>query len=107
MLKRTLTLFIVCLSPFGAWSEIAPVQTELATIEKKIEVLKERLHQDRLTEMDEEVKGQGYMIGNWNAYGKELELIQKQEAVDKQIEVELKQLEQRRAELLKQTQKTN
>ena len=106
MFTRKILLALFCLSPFGVWSE-TPAQTELSVIEKRIEVLKERLHQDRLTELDEEVKGQKYMIGNWDAYGNELEHIHKQKEADKKIESELKQLEQRRAELLKQTKKND
>lgn len=104
MFNRKIIFALFCLFPFAAWSENSE-QTELSAIEKRIQAIKVGLHHDRLTELDEEVKGQKYMIGNWDTYGNELERIHKQKEADKQIESELKQLEQRRADLLKQTQK--
>lgn len=92
---------VFCLLPLLTLAETSSVQGELAEINLEILALKKHLHHDRLEEMKEEVTGQGLMIADWEAYARELELIRQQELEDKQIEAQIKKLEERKAQLLK------
>lgn len=91
---------ICCFFPFGGWSQAMPDEAELDIIEKKIQVLKESLHQDQLKEMKEEVKGQKFMIADWKSYAQELEKIRKQEKEDEEIRLQIKKMEERKARLI-------
>jgi hypothetical protein len=95
-----------CFHSLWAWAENPSPYNELSAIEQQIHVLKERWHQINLLEMKEEVKGQGLMIADWEAYSQELQLIRQQEHEDHQIELKIKKLEERKAELLKKQQQT-
>jgi hypothetical protein len=77
-------------------------QSELKMVEEEIRALKKRLHQDQLREMKEEVGGQGLMIADWDAYAQELQLVRKQEEEDNHIQMQIQNLELRKAQLLKQ-----
>ncbi len=99
--------WIYCFLPFYGWSEMTSSSTELNRIEKDIQVLKDRLHQEQLKEVKEEVKGQELMIADWNAYAQELELIHRQQEENKQIQIQIQKLEERKAYLIKQPTKIN
>lgn len=78
-------------------------QSELNSIEHRIQVIESHLEKDRLGEMREEVKGQGYMIADWNAYSNELEKIRQNRDEQKQMELEKQTLQDKRKDLLRQT----
>lgn len=99
-------LCVICILPLSTWAETAFEQSELVAIEHEILALKVRLHRDRLKELKEEVKGQGLMIADWEAYAHELELIREQKKEDNQLELQIKKLEERKAQLHKKQLKT-
>lgn len=95
-------LCLCCFLPFFSWSETPSVQNELETVEEEIQALKESLSQERLVETNEEVKGQEEMIADWDAYAQTLERVRKQEEKDRQIQAQIQQLENRKAQLIQQ-----
>lgn len=78
---------------------------ELLLIEQKIKILKERLHESNLQEMVEETEGQKFMLGDWEAYSKQLTDIRKQNEEEHKIELEIERLEKRKIELEKRVGK--
>jgi queuine/archaeosine tRNA-ribosyltransferase len=106
MNKWILSFF--CIVPFWTSAELlsSSEQNELSTINHEILALKKKLHHDHLLEMKEEVKGQGLLIGNWEAYSHELELIRQQKEEDDLIELQIKKLEERKAQLLNKEQQS-
>ena len=66
-------------------------------IEREIQALKERQHRLRSSEMDEEVEAQGWMIADWEKYGRDVELIRQQQEEDKEINQRIQELEALRA----------
>lgn len=96
-------LYLCCILPFCGWSEQASNVSKSSEIDKEIQVLNQRLDQIQVKEMKEEVESQGLMIADWDAYAKEVELIRKQEEEEKYIQMKIKELEERKAELLKQS----
>lgn len=95
-------LYVYFILPFFSWSEMPSSQNELQMIEKEIPSLKDRLHQNRLKIMKEEVEGQNDMIADWNAYAKKLEFIRKQEEENQQLQQQINKLEERRKSLIEQ-----
>jgi len=94
-------LWVCFLMPFCGWSVVIPEYMELVAIEEEVRALQDRLNQHQLEEMNEEVEGQRYMIGDWDVYGQELEHVRKQQEEDNQIKSQIQKLEQRKAALLK------
>lgn len=95
--------WILCLSfflPFFGWSENVAPESDLTQIEQEIQMLKDRLQQMQIKEISEEVKGQGLMIADWDAYAKEIELIREQDKEEKNIRLKIQQLEERKAHLM-------
>ena len=80
----------------------AQSKNETEEIEKRISFLKERLHQNELIEMKEEVSGQSSMIADWRAYAEKVEKIRETEAEETKIRVEIKRLEDRKQSLASQ-----
>lgn len=102
-LKSVYRIYFYCIFSFcGCVRLLAGGDNELVIIEQKIEALKERLSDNRLVQMSEEVEGQEMMIADWDAYSRELQRIQKKQEEDKSIENQIRVLEQHKAWLLKQ-----
>lgn len=89
------------LLPFFGWSEPLSNESDLTAIEQEIQMFKNRLQDIQTKEMNEQVQGQGLMIGDWDAYAKELMLVREQENEEKKIQLKIQQLEERKAELIK------
>ena len=73
-------------------------KVERNQIEDEIKDLKAQLKKVRLKEMDEQVKGEGLMISDWEKYRQELEKVRKQEEEDREIEEKIERLEERKLE---------
>lgn len=93
MLKKNM-LFIFCLLPLLGWA-----QNPNDAIDQKIQVLKERLKEEHLKEMDEDVQGQGLMIADWEKYRKDVEQIRKTNDKAQQLQKEIEQLELQKSQL--------
>ena len=102
-MRRRWILLACCVLPMFGWSQEALEKKEVADIEQKIEVLKKKLKQERLKEIKEEVDGQESMIADWEGYREDVEQIRKLDEKELQIEKEIEQLEQQKAQLLKQS----
>jgi len=96
-----LILYLLCLLPFYMMADPSSAQTELKVIEEKIQALKNLLQENQTTEMDEEVRGQGLMIADWDAYAKDLQKVDKVEERDRVIRLDIQKLEERRSSLMK------
>jgi small-conductance mechanosensitive channel len=77
-------------------------QNELKKIEEEIQVLKNRLSQDQMKEMNQDVESQGLMIGDWDAYADAVQLIRQQEERNHQIQQQINKLEERKASLVQE-----
>ena len=93
------TLFLFCLVTIFGFPIGSIANQEATKIDQKTEELKAHLEQERLQEMEEEVRGQKYMIGDWGAYGKELEKASKQQKEEQKTQNEIEQLEQQKADM--------
>jgi hypothetical protein len=104
MNKWIFTFF--CALPFSISAEMlsSSEQNELVAIDHEILLLKKNLHRDHLLEMKEEVEGQRFFIGDWPTYAQEIELIQQQKKEDDQMELQIKKLGERKAQLLHKRQ---
>lgn len=87
--------------PFYLLAIPSPLPNDVKAIDEEIQILKSRLNSNRVEEMNEEVDGQGLMIGNWGGYAKDLEHIHQLEEDDKQTVQKIKILEERKANLIK------
>jgi hypothetical protein len=92
-------LCIFCILPFQGWAEQSVSKSEIELIEKQIQELKKRLHENEVKEMKEEVKAQEYVIADWDAYSKEVQHVRKREELEEQIDREIKKLEEQKARL--------
>ncbi len=99
-------LYLSFFLPFFGWSEVLSNEKKLTLIEHEMKVLKERLKQIQTQEIEEEVKGQGLMIADWEAYAKELELIRKQENEEKKLRLKIQQLEEQKSNLINSQSQT-
>lgn len=93
-----------CLFPIFGYSNHFPPNTELESIEQRIQILQERLQQSQLIEIKEDVEAQRFMIANWEAYSQEIQELRQLENEEEQIQLQIKELEQRKAQLLQQVQ---
>lgn len=99
MKKQFFLLFAVV--PFFCIAALDPFfQDQLDTIDQKIKVLKKELEDTRVKELSREVKGQGLMMADWSAYAQEVELIRKLETKEDEIQLQIHQLEEARANLI-------
>ena len=73
---------------------------ELELINIEIQTLDAQLHTLRMKEMKEDVNAQETMIANWPAFAKDTEQLKQDEDKEKQIQAHIKQLEERKAQLL-------
>lgn len=105
MLPYTLIALICAFTPvFG--STVSIQSGELPVIENDEKELKQRIREQHLKEMNEQVDSQGKMIADWPKYSQEVEQIKQLEDETRELEQQLRVLEQRKAELLKkQSQK--
>ena len=97
--------WIFCLLPIlpvMIWATPLDSQEELKAIEKEIQILKDRLHHNRMEEMKGEIEGQGLMISDWSAYAKDLEHIHQLEKKDEEIQQRIRELEERKDHLFQQ-----
>ena len=101
-MKFRWVLYMGCWLPLLGWTNEAGQKNEVEAIEQKIQALKKSLKQDRFKEMDDEVKGQGYMIADWDAFSKEIGKIRQDEVDERRIEDQIRQLEQEKERLQQQ-----
>jgi DNA repair exonuclease SbcCD ATPase subunit len=100
-------LYAFCFLPLGIRAETSTEPSELMQIERQIQMLKKHLQQGRLEEIKEEVEGQRDMIADWGAYAHELEKVRQHQEEEHRIEKQIKKLEERKTQLLKQQQQTD
>lgn len=100
MIRRWILYACFLLPVLGVAKETSHERNEKEEVEQEIRELKDKLHKGRLKAMDEQVKGQGLMISDWEKYSKELEKVRKQEEDDRRIEEEIERLERRKTELM-------
>lgn len=98
MLRRWI-LYTCCLLPVLGWTEENFEKIEKNELEQEIKELKDQLNKGRLKEMDEQVKGEGLMISDWEKYSQALEKVRKQEEDDREIEEKIERLEAQKVEL--------
>lgn len=77
-------------------------EPQLETVDKEIERLKEQLYNYYREEMKEDIEGEGLMIADWQAYAKRLEIVRKEQKEVEKTQAQIKLLEDKRVELLKQ-----
>jgi uncharacterized membrane protein YccC len=95
-------IYIYCFIPLWSWSQSASSPPdELKGIDQQIQNLKNQLHEQEAIERQEEIKGQGLMIADWEAYSKEIERIRRQQDIESHIQQQIDQLEQLKTGLLK------
>lgn len=99
MLRRWI-LYTCFLLPVLGWTEEASRErSEKDELEQEIKELKDQLNKGRLKEMDEQVKGEGLMISDWEKYSQVLEKVRQQHEDDREIKEKIESLEERKVKL--------
>jgi hypothetical protein len=96
--------YSLALFPFYGWAQTSSPNNDLTAIDQQIQALRDRIHQGELREMKEEVEGQEYMIADWDKYAEEVQQIRKQELENDQLRLQIKKLDERKQQLLRQQQ---
>lgn len=87
--------------PICLIAQSASFEKEMKGIEAHIQILKERLNVNQREQIKEEMRGEGLMIADWEAYGRDLQHVRQLEQRELEIRHEIQQLEERRAVLMK------
>ncbi len=97
--------FMTLLLPMMGWAQDSVSQQtsqQLGEIEQKLTILKKKMHEMQVKELNDEVEGQGYMIADWQAYSREVQEIKDLKEQERQLKAHIDHLERRKAALLKQ-----
>ncbi len=98
---RLMTLLL----PMMGWAQDSSSQEssqQLNEIEHELTILKKKMHDTHVKELNDEVQGQGYMIADWQAYSREVQEIKDLKDQERQLQIRIDHLERRKAALIKQ-----